>query len=613
MHEQLEVPRRLGNCRLIRPIGRGGMGEVWLATMHGLAKPCVVKVLLPKYSANPEYRRRFHREARILAMLNHQRIVTIHDYGESKGWLYIVMDYVDGVDLGTFCRALRKNAVMVPVTVAVYIIGEILEALRHAHERKPGGKHKGVIHRDVTPGNVMISSHGEVYLTDFGLARRETELSSEIFGTLGFMAPEQAMGHACFQSDLFGVGGLLLFMLAGRPPRRAKNVAELLENLEAIDCATGREDVPEVVQRLMELCLVASPEERLAAAGDGILLLDKWSGYRKMSTVTAALYRNNVGPEKTGLTGVHEVASEVDAVDPKGGTIRVEPAARLEEPRADPEPSAELPERTVVLDWQPGKRGGTERAGTGPSHPANAAGEPVRPSGTVRLHGPPVGTPEDLGSERSPESTMELDRNLAADPAVESSPKPATAEAAPIWKPWWNGPAEDVEASDDPDDDTTRRFLPPSDRAEPDAPRIFRRPRRRFAAPPDGALVGSPVEASSRSSSPIPGSDTTRDEDDGMAPCPPESEPAEAAECDACSDDGAQRPRTRGGRDARALVMVAVFMGLGLVVAMALSVISVEGHDAAAEAVPEAGAASPPAGVRSQTAPEVGTHARALP
>ncbi|MEX1362553.1 MAG: serine/threonine-protein kinase, partial [Nannocystaceae bacterium] len=303
MTKEYGVPRRLGEYQLRRPIGRGGMGEVWLAAKDGLTKPCVVKVLLPRYSADPEYRRRFFREAEILAMLRHGRIVPIIDYGESRGWLYIVMEYIDGVDLGTFCRALVREGGRVPANVAAYVIGEVLEALRHAHERSPGGEHRGVIHRDVTPGNVMISSEGEVFLTDFGLALRETELSGEVFGTLEYMAPEQVKGCACFQSDLFAAGGVLYFMLTGRPPRQARNVAQLIANLEVVQHEICRDDVATPVQRLIELCLVTSLAERIESARDGILLLDKWPGYRKETTVTAALYSSYVGPRKTGLTG----------------------------------------------------------------------------------------------------------------------------------------------------------------------------------------------------------------------------------------------------------------------------------------------------------------------
>lgn len=611
MHEEFEVPRRLGNCRLIRPIGRGGMGEVWLANMRGLAKPCVVKVLLPKYSANPEYRRRFHREARILALLNHQRIVTIHDYGESEGWLYIVMDYVDGVDLGTFCRALRKNSVTMPASVAAYIIGEILEALHHAH----GGKGKGVIHRDITPGNVMISSNGEVYLTDFGLARHETELSSEIFGTLSFMAPEQAMGNACFQSDLFGVGGLLLFMLTGRPPRQAKNVAQLLENLSAIDCVTGRDDVPEVVQRLMELCLATSPEDRLATAKDGLLLLKEWPECNKESMVIRGLYRSNVGPEKTGLTGVHEAAEEV--VDPKGGTVRVEPGTRLEEPEeGEPEAPDELPERTLVLDWQPGMRGKTERVGTAPGQPADA---PARLSATERSDERSAEFADDVAGEERPEAPSGPDQSLEAESVVDGSADaevpsvvaPDPSEAGALWEPWWEESEGNIEAAAELDDDTTQRFLPPPDQAEPDAPRIFRRPRRRFLSPPDGDPVGPPAAASGRpSSSPSEPVSVVEARDVDAAP-PPEPEPPMADERSREPEQRTRRPRDGGGGDARALIVLAVFIGLGLVAGMAMSTSDTDG-DASAEVPASANADSPPEGP-SQPAPEVGTHARTLP
>jgi serine/threonine-protein kinase len=177
--------------------------NLWLACKRGLTKPCVIKVLLPQYSRDPEYRRRFLREAELLAQLRYCRIVPIIDFGECEGWLYIVMEYIDGVDLGRFCRALAAQRQIMPVEVVAYIAGEVFEALRHAHNRAPGGRPLGIIHRDITPGNVLISSEGEVFLTDFGLARRNMDLSGEVFGTLEYMAPEQAEGMATFQSDLY--------------------------------------------------------------------------------------------------------------------------------------------------------------------------------------------------------------------------------------------------------------------------------------------------------------------------------------------------------------------------------------------------------------------------
>ena len=407
------------------------MGEVWLASKSELEKPCVVKVLLAKYSRDPEYRRRFFREASILAKLRHSRVVSIIDFGECEGWLYIAMDYIDGVDLGRFCRAITGHGEALPVSVAAYVIGEVLEALRHAHRRAPGGRPLGIIHRDITPGNVIISSEGEVFLTDFGLARHDADLSGDVFGTLEYLAPEQADGSACCQSDLYGVGGLLHFMLTGRPPRKARNASEMMANLRPAIGDLGRDDVAEPILRLLRLCLEPDVVNRIGSANEGILLLDSWPAYHKETTVTAQLYQRHVGPPRTGLTGIIAAAvSSRSAHADEGPWI----------PRVEP--------------------GGTLRLAAG---------------GTLRVE-----RPLEVVVAARPRSGPSPS---ASEPVAVAAPEPSQPEL--LWRAWW------VDADDDCDEDeaeegaTTRvepprelppRPLPPLHLAEPDAPRLFRRP-----------------------------------------------------------------------------------------------------------------------------------------
>ncbi|MCH9685363.1 MAG: protein kinase [Deltaproteobacteria bacterium] len=509
MHDFLDVPRQVGDCVLRRRLGRGGMGEVWLASKGELAKPCVVKFLLPKFSSDPEYRRRFFREAKILASLRHGRIVTIIDYGEYEGWLYIVMDYVDGVDLGTFCRALWKGSDVVPTDVAAYIVGEVLEAVRHAHERAPGGNPDGIIHRDITPGNVLISSEGEISLSDFGLALHERDFSHDVFGTLAYMAPEQARGLPCFESDLYGVGGLLLYMLTGRPPRKVQSIAELVDDTGLVSIETGRA-LPDQLHRLLGLCLAPKVEHRLPSAYDGLRLLDSWPGYRKKTSVIAGLYANHVGPRHTGTTEAHPAADEPRE---QGGTVRV-PA--VTQPVADEAP--------------PG------------------AAAPV----DVETRKVEAATPEPVEVE------------------VEPAARPSKATPQALWKPWWVGDDDDDDHDDDDAEDEmlTRRYLPPADQAEPDAPRLFRRPRSPRAADIEVEVDGEPVP---------PLGPTQRLPSLGLSPGRPAAEPTATEPQDPTPTAPPEKPGgpdaglpnvmgSSHGRSARGgwWVMVAAFLGLGV-------------------------------------------------
>ena len=523
MREEFEVPSQLGQYVLRQQIGRGGMGEVWLAAKEGLGKPCVVKVLLPKYSQDQDYRRRFFREAKILARLRNGRIVPMIDYGEDGGRLYIVMEYIDGVALNTFCRALSDHGERLPVKVAAYIIGEVFEALRHAHERAPGGQPQGVIHRDVTPGNVLISSEGEVFLTDFGLARHEADFSKEVFGTLGYMAPEQALGSACFQSDLYGAGGLLFFMLTGLAPRRATNIEELIVNLYSVRAVTGRDDVAEPVQRLLTMCLAAEPSQRLGSARDGILLLDSWPSYRKETTVTAALYKSHVGPRRTGLTDIMPMAVEHPAPDAPGNTVRVDsPPKVVHSPgQASIEPRASS---TVRLEEQPGPRRG--------------AGLPPAPSAS-----PPPQTPEE--------------------------------DKESLWKPWWNEPEpqradEDADRANASEQGGTERYLPPLDQVEEDAPRIFRRPRRRRSP-------NNPDQAQSPPQAAPPSSSGRRRSDDGVGESASEADPRNTAEpaepvSAVAQDATVKQVRAQGTKLLGALVFLAIGLAMGVVLVTSTSV-----------------------------------------
>lgn len=343
--EHSRLPERIGDYKLLRLIGRGGMGEVWLASKPGLAKPCALKVLLPQYSGDPRYRRRFLREADILSSLRHGRIVTVLEVGQTDGYLFIAMDYIDGVNLRALCESLAAQGRRLPVTVVGYVIGEVFEALRHAHTRTIGGVLRGVIHRDVTPDNVMISSEGEVFLSDFGIARFGADGSAEMFGKLQYMAPEQGLGTATYRSDVWSACGVLHYMLTGTPPRQALSWQEFQAKMYPAIRPTGRNDVPEPLERLRTSGLEPDPGKRLASAKDALLLLDSWMGYRKATTMLAEIYGHVVGPARSGMTDMVPAASMTPVIVQSSP-----PAPAADRPRRANEPAVALVEQEIDED-----------------------------------------------------------------------------------------------------------------------------------------------------------------------------------------------------------------------------------------------------------------------
>lgn len=346
--DPMELPERIGPYTLLRVIGRGGMGVVCLASKPGLVKNCALKVLAPEHSGNPQYRRRFLREGEILAKLRHSRIVSVLGVGEADGYLFIAMDYIDGVSLRTLCQRLAAKGRRLPITVVGYIIGEIFEALRHAHTRKIDGVLHGVIHRDVTPDNVMISSEGEVFLSDFGIARFGADGSAEMFGKLQYMAPEQGSGVATYRSDIWMACGVLHYMLTGEPPRHALSWPEFQANTHPQVPPTNRSDVPEPLERFRTAGLEPDPEKRLASALGGLLLLESWLGYRKTTTMLAEIYTSEIGQQHSGMSGMVP-AAEAESLRPsappkEGRGQRANPPSMVVvelEPHAPDEDTAE--------------------------------------------------------------------------------------------------------------------------------------------------------------------------------------------------------------------------------------------------------------------------------
>ena len=257
-----------GRYELHRRIARGGMAEVVLARDQLLDRPVAVKILFPEFATDAAFVERFRREAQAAANLNHPNIVGVYDWGREANTYFIVMEYVDGRSLADILRAegtLHPNK-------AADIATDVAAALGFAHRN-------GVVHRDVKPGNVLISSAGLVKVTDFGIARAITSNGEEaltqtgsVMGTATYFSPEQAQGkHVDPRSDLYSLGIVMYEMVCGEAPFRADNpVAVAYKHVQeqVVPPSQLNPAVPADYEAITMKLLAKSPSGRYATAED---------------------------------------------------------------------------------------------------------------------------------------------------------------------------------------------------------------------------------------------------------------------------------------------------------------------------------------------------------
>jgi serine/threonine protein kinase len=265
------APPRLGPYELLRRIATGGMAEVYLARRggpHGFQKLVAVKRILPQYARDPDFVAMFIDEARVCARLGHPNIVQVFDFGEQDGELYMAMEYVDGTTGARLIRAAAALSEDIPLDVCLHTALSVLRALDYAHgARDDAGKPLALVHRDVSPGNVLIDRSGAVKLTDFGIARaaeieRRTD-AGQLKGKLGYMSPEQVIGRDLdARSDLFTVGIVLAEMLILKPLFSGGKELDVLlrirdADVSVIDRAGAR--VPDDVRAVLFRALARDP------------------------------------------------------------------------------------------------------------------------------------------------------------------------------------------------------------------------------------------------------------------------------------------------------------------------------------------------------------------
>ncbi len=380
----------LGDYQLLERLGVGGMAEVYVARRsgpHGFVKQVALKCMLPELLQDERFVEMFCDEARIMASLHHPNLVQVLDFGEADGRLFMALEFVDGLSCAKLLRAVAAKGRRFPHGAALYIASEVLSGLAYAHEHcDEQGRMLSIVHRDVSPGNILIGRTGEVKLTDFGILKSEVldrrTLPGELKGKLGYMSPEQVIGgEVDARSDLFTLGIVLAEMLLARPLFPGRNELDVLSRIYDGDLGVLERHgsaLPQVLHDLLRRALARDPRDRFAGARE----------FR--AEVHAAMARLGLAPNDTVLLPwLHEarVLPNQSGTRPKVSTgAALVPRPRLPQPKPlNPDPRVDPDVTPLEFDPEAARRS------LKPSAPSEQAVPPASgPRPSFRPQAPPL-------------------------------------------------------------------------------------------------------------------------------------------------------------------------------------------------------------------------------
>ena len=371
-----------GKYELVRRIGVGGMAEVFEARGHGAAgfiKEMVIKRILPVFNEDPDFVNLFIKEARLAARLTHANIVQIFDFNQVDGIHYIAMEWVHGQDLSRICQASRRRDMPLSGNLAAYVGMEVLKGLHYAHTRLDGGSPMGLVHRDISPHNILISFAGEVKIADFGIAKVAALASTvrsggSIKGKLPYMSPEQVNAREVdARSDLFSLGIVLWELLTGRRLYQGGTEAEIFAQVQRADIPRPTafiSGIPRDLETVVMDLLAPDRHRRYQSAHEALSDLGQFAGHEdpletgefltRLLPEEAQRDRRGQTEVQTGDSGRQQEPSPAQVADqaPVSGEAMV---PRILPDRA-PSPSNPPPVNTPRPPGRPEQKGGRRLA-----------------------------------------------------------------------------------------------------------------------------------------------------------------------------------------------------------------------------------------------------------
>lgn len=428
-----QAPERYGKYHLLERIGVGGMAEVWRAKTlgsEGFTKDLVIKRILPKFLGDEESVKMFIDEARLVAKLHHPNIVQIFDFDKEGDRYYLAMELVEGRDLRLSEKAAARAGIWFPLSVSIYIISEALKGLQYAHTRLDHGKPLGIVHRDISPHNLLISFSGDVKISDFGIAKvaecQTGPTGGTVKGKLSYMSPEQITGQTLdARSDVYSMGIIFWELLTRHRLFFGADEQEVVRRVRDGVVPLPRTlnpDIPEAVEKVVMNMLVPNRNQRVQTAAEVVKQLLGLPQYAYEAQALGEFMATLFPEQSRNWTKLLQDMLKKEPQQPAGKNMLMMTPL----PRSVPLPSlqrkAELP--AEVVHAQP-KSGSLSKKATNEPRPAP----------------PPLAAQSNETAQLRPAQLALLQQQTAL-PQKTSSPQPADQPSSPpLFAPGTEEPA----------------------------------------------------------------------------------------------------------------------------------------------------------------------------
>jgi len=405
-------PIRFGKYLLLEKQATGGMAQLYrskIIGVQGFEKFVAIKQILPHLAEDAELVNSFIHEAKLAALLNHQNIVQIYDFGNLEGSYFITMEYLFGKDLRIVSNKAREADRPIPIEHALFIASRICAGLEYAHNLKDfQGKPLHIIHRDISPQNILITYEGDVKIVDFGIAKAANQSAMTqvgmIKGKVAYMSPEQAAGRPIdHRSDIFSAGILLYEMVTGSRMFKGEDTIQILAKVREAEfepLRSARGDLPDKLYAILDRALAKDPENRYSSGGEMqadleecLFLLSVRPAARGLAEYMKELFKAEITAESSLMGGAGQ-AGESQEPEPEEKTARTppekiavaaaaEPAAKRKFPLALAAAAAAVVIAVIagVAIWSgrtpPAKTGVESSPGTGPTPSPGGAAVPA--------------------------------------------------------------------------------------------------------------------------------------------------------------------------------------------------------------------------------------------